>query len=101
MQSANSQSNSTEGVIPKLKFSLHGIDLMLPVHVVDGAPFDLLIGRPFFRFTSCQTQDTHDGNQTITITCPNTGRRIVLPTHQKGRPAKEDAQGFTSAERYL
>ncbi|KAJ7664829.1 hypothetical protein B0H17DRAFT_951897 [Mycena rosella] len=83
MQSANSQSNSTARVISDLKFTIEGVDLLLQVHVVQGAPFDLLMGRPFFRFTSCQTVDNMDGSQEITITCPNTGKRVTVPTRKK------------------
>jgi hypothetical protein len=83
MQSANSQSNSTVGVIQDLKFTIHGVELLLQVHVVQGAPFDLLMGRPFFRFTGCCTTDYTDGSQEITITDPNTGRKVTLPTRKK------------------
>ncbi|KAJ7657947.1 hypothetical protein B0H17DRAFT_955520 [Mycena rosella] len=83
MQSANSQSNSTAGVITDLKFPIEGVDLLLQGHVVQGASFDLLMGRPFFRFTSCQTIDNMDGSQEITITCPNTGKRVTVPTRKK------------------
>ena len=102
MQSANSQSNQTHGVVSDLKFTIQGIDLPLHVHVVEGAPFDLLIGRPFFRFTRCQTTDNIDGTQEITITCPTTGRRVTIPTQMKSskRAAQANTQrrGFHDAE---
>ncbi|KAJ6592940.1 hypothetical protein B0H19DRAFT_917727 [Mycena capillaripes] len=103
MQSANSQSNPTVGVIQDLKFNIHGIELPLQVHVVQGAPFDLLIGRPFFRFTSCLTTDNPDGSQEITITCPNTGKRVTIPTRKKSNGSrnplrKESNTGFQGAE---
>ncbi|KAJ7780759.1 hypothetical protein DFH07DRAFT_765255 [Mycena maculata] len=74
MQSVNSQSNSTVGVIE--------------VHVVQGALFNLLIGRPFFRFTSCQTTNNLDGTQEITITCLNTKKRVTVPTRRKVNKGK-------------
>jgi hypothetical protein len=83
MTSANSQLNTTSGVITDLKLTLKEINLPLQIHVVKGSPFDLLLGRPFFRFTSCQTTDFPDGMQEITITCPNTGRKVTIPTHKK------------------
>src|SRR6266849_1042552 len=101
MQSANSQSNATHGVVSDVILTLGGIDLPLPLHVVEGAPFDLLIGRPFFRFTSCQTRDFSNGSQEITITCPNTGKRATLPTSTKSSKKTalaNKAQGFQSAE---
>lgn len=105
MQSANSQSNKTTGVISDLKLSLFGIDLTLQVHVVQGAPFDLLIGRPFFRYTSCQTYDNTDGTQMLTITCPNTGKVITIPTRTKSEKNRNPfrtevtAAGFRGAGR--
>ena len=83
MQSANSQSNATAGVISNFKIGIGGLDLRFQVHVVQGAPFDLLLGRPFFRFTSCTTTDNTDGSQEITLTCPNTGKRVTIPTRRK------------------
>lgn len=104
MQSANSQSSSTVGVIEDLKFNFNGIEVPLQVHVVQGAPFDLLIGRPFFRFTSCKTTDNTDGSQEITITCPNTGRRVTIPTRKKTNKSRnpfrdegKSASGFHRA----
>ena len=83
MQSANSQSNATAGVISDYKITIGGLDLRFQVHVVQGAPFDLLLGRPFFRFTGCVTTDDTDGSQQITLTCPNTGKRVTIPTRKK------------------
>ncbi|KAJ7732732.1 hypothetical protein DFH07DRAFT_755187 [Mycena maculata] len=107
MQSANSQSNSTVGVIEDLKFTIQGVDLLMQVHVVQGAPFDLLIGRPFFRFTSCQTTDNLDGTQEITITCPNTKKRVTVPMRRKVNKGKNPFRqelgkvGFHGAESRL
>ena len=83
MQSANSQSNATAGVINDVKMTIGGLDLRFQIHVVQGAPFDLLLGRPFFRFTGCVTTDNVNGSQEITITCPNTGKRVTIPTRKK------------------
>ncbi|KAJ7493744.1 hypothetical protein FB451DRAFT_1020702 [Mycena latifolia] len=104
MQSANSQSNSTVGIITDLKCTVEGVDLLLQVHVVQGAPFDLLLGHPFFRFTSCQTIDDMNGSQEITITCPNTGTRVTIPMQKKTnkscnpfRPVENSSVGFQGA----
>lgn len=83
MEAANSSKNFTAGLVEDLKFTIGGIDLFLQVQVVDNAPFEILIGRPFFRLTSCTTQDYADGTQDLTITCPNTGRCITIPTTPK------------------
>lgn len=83
MESADSNQSVTAGVVENLKFSLGGIDLHLQVHVVDGAPFDILVGRPFFRFTECHTKDYTDGSQELTLTCPNTGNVQTVATRIK------------------
>ncbi|KAJ7509964.1 hypothetical protein B0H11DRAFT_2215798 [Mycena galericulata] len=88
MESADSNQTVTAGVIENLKFTVGDIDLLIQVHVVDGAPFDILMGRPFFRFTECHTQDRSNGTQELTLTCPNTGKRITVPTRRK--PAQQE-----------
>jgi hypothetical protein len=49
MESADLGHSMTAGVVENLKFSVGEIDILLQVHVVDSTPFDILIGRPFFR----------------------------------------------------
>ncbi|KAJ7175555.1 hypothetical protein C8R46DRAFT_890631, partial [Mycena filopes] len=83
MESADSNQSTMAGVEENLKFSIGAIDLHLQAHVVDGAPFDILLGRPFFRFTECQRKDRSEGSQELTLTCPNTGKMIIVPTKTK------------------
>jgi hypothetical protein len=90
MESADSGHSTTAGVVENLKFSVGEIDVLLQVHVVDGAPFDVLMGRPFFRFTECHTKDRADGSQELTLTCPNTGKVLSVPTRMKP-PRNPDA----------
>lgn len=97
MQSANSQSTPTEGLITGLNFGIGGLDLPFQVHVVQGAPFDLLLGRPFFRFTSCRTFDNLDGSQQITLTCPNTGRVVTIPTRKKTNKSRNPFRPVSEA----
>lgn len=83
MESADSNQSVTAGVVENLKFTIGEMDLLMQVHVVDGAPFDILMGRPFFRFTSCHTKDWSDGAQELTLTCPNTKKVLTIPTRIK------------------
>ncbi|KAJ7671839.1 hypothetical protein B0H17DRAFT_948053 [Mycena rosella] len=99
MESADSNQSLMAGVVENLKFSIRDIDLLLQVHVVDGAPFDILMGRPFFRFTECHTKDRSDGTQELTLTCPNTGHIITIPTRQKP-PCAENIQSTNAFSRY-
>ncbi|KAJ7470471.1 hypothetical protein FB451DRAFT_1038186, partial [Mycena latifolia] len=92
MESADSNQSTTVGVVENLKIMVGDIDLLLQVHVVDGAPFDILMGRPFFRFTECQTKDRTDRMQELAITCPNTGKVISIPTRQKPQKPSQLAE---------
>jgi hypothetical protein len=83
MESADSNRSTTASVVEDLKFTVGDIDLLLQAHVVDGAPFDILMGRPFFRFTECHTKDRSDGTQELTITCPNTKKVLSVATRKK------------------
>lgn len=88
MESANSQHDTTTGLIEDLKFNIGGLEIYLKVHVVENAPFEILMGRPFFRLTGCITKDYTTGDQDLTLTCPNTGRIITVPTFVKQKHAK-------------
>lgn len=91
MESANSQKNHTLGLIENLLLEVGGIKLSLKAHVVKDAPFYLLLGRPFFRYTSCGTQDFTNGSQDLTLTCPTTARVVTVPTRAKpGGPPKPE-----------
>ncbi|EJD06240.1 uncharacterized protein FOMMEDRAFT_78142 [Fomitiporia mediterranea MF3/22] len=63
-QSANS------GVILRLKVSVGGISMVMPVHVVKDTTFDMIIGRLFFTLTEYKTKDFKDSNQILTLTDP-------------------------------
>ena len=45
-------------------------ELEVYVHVVEEAPFEVLLGRPFFVLTSCETRETDDGGQVLRIRDP-------------------------------
>ncbi|KDR71355.1 hypothetical protein GALMADRAFT_36636, partial [Galerina marginata CBS 339.88] len=79
MESANSQSSLTAGLCENLKMKFGNLELYLQVHVVENAPFEVLVGRPFFIYTECVTCDYADGNQDITLTCPNTHTISTFP----------------------
>ncbi|EJC99761.1 uncharacterized protein FOMMEDRAFT_45986, partial [Fomitiporia mediterranea MF3/22] len=67
LRPANAGSIAIEGVIPRLKVSVGGISMVMPVHVVKDTTFDMIIGRPFFALTECETKDFKDGNQILTL----------------------------------
>jgi len=86
MESANGTRNSTTGLIPRVKISIGSVSLICPVQVIENAPFAMLLGRPFMALGQAVTRDYYDGNMEITITDPNTGEIITVPTHARNGP---------------
>ncbi|CDO68128.1 hypothetical protein BN946_scf184995.g5 [Trametes cinnabarina] len=50
------------------------------VHVIRNAAYDLLLGRPFDVLTKSVVKNFNNEDQTITISCPNTGQVATIPT---------------------
>lgn len=88
MQSANNTINHTLGVIRSLTFEFDGVVLPLQVHVVENAPFEVLLGRPFFALSKCNTKDYIQGEQQVTLTDPNTGQIVTVPTSERQSPRR-------------
>ncbi|EJD00505.1 uncharacterized protein FOMMEDRAFT_22282, partial [Fomitiporia mediterranea MF3/22] len=70
LRPANAGSIVIKGVILRLKVSVGGILIVMPVHVVKDTMFDMIIGRLFFALTECETKDFKDSNQILTLTDP-------------------------------
>ena len=82
LQSANSSFNSTLGVIPNLPFDFGGgVVLPLHIHVVEQAPYEVLLGRPFDALTKSVIENYDNGRQMLTLKDPNTGQTVSLPTY--------------------
>jgi hypothetical protein len=81
MESANQQTNHTLGVVENVNVSFGHITVALQIQVVENAPFEVLLGRPFFSLTNCVTEDSQVGDSFITLRDPNTGKRAKFPTH--------------------
>ncbi|TFK22316.1 hypothetical protein FA15DRAFT_596395 [Coprinopsis marcescibilis] len=83
VEAANKSVNTTEGVLPNFKVTIGGLDLYLQVQIVEDAAYDILLGRPFFTLTSAKVSHLPSGGTTITLTCPNTGAVVTLPTQPR------------------
>jgi hypothetical protein len=79
MQSANNTQNETVGKLRNLRFTFGDMDLWMQMHVVEDAPYEILLGKPFFALTTCTSKFFMNGDQHITITDPNTGRTVTIP----------------------
>ena len=85
MQSANGQVEKSLGVARNVAFNFDGITLYLQVHVINEPTYEMLLGRPFDCLTKSMVENDEDGSQRITITCPNTKRKVTIPTTPRGR----------------
>jgi hypothetical protein len=82
MESVNTSTNETLGVIENLPLDFGVGEMLFQVQVVPTANFDVLLGQPFFTLTSCRTEDLPNGEQDVTLTDLNTGKVICIPTNQ-------------------
>lgn len=93
LESANGTKSQTLGVCQNLKLSIGSLDLFFQAQVVDVAPFEVLLGRPFFALTSCQDQNYPNGEQTLTLTDPNADQVITIATRERStrrRPGEKE-----------
>jgi len=51
---------------------------------METAPYKILLGRPFDAITESTIVNDQKQNQTINITCPNTGTRVAILTYKQG-----------------
>jgi len=84
MQSANGSRSRTCGLARNVPFTLGGVTVLLQVHVMDAAPYTVLLGRPFDTITESRIVNDKEGNQTVCITCPNTGTKVAILTYKRG-----------------
>jgi hypothetical protein len=85
MQSANQQLEKSCGLAKNIPFRMGDLTVYLQVHVIKGVAYRILLGRPFDLITESEVKNKSDGSQTITLTCPNTQRRAVMPTFTRGK----------------
>ena len=68
MESANGQSNVMMGTLPQIRFTVGEINLYCMVQVVQEAPFECLIRRPFMALAQTVFQECQDGTAHLTLT---------------------------------
>lgn len=102
MISANNTSNLTCGLARDVPLEIgDGLIVYLQLHVISHASYDVLLGRPFDVLMATSVQNRPDGDQLLTVTCPNTGRVETIPTFARGVPPKKrtplSAKGFRTS----
>ena len=91
MESANSGTHMTLGLLENHPVSLGPITIYLQIQVVENAPFEVLLGRPFFDVTSCQEISRPGGSHQIFLKDPENGNPYVFPTFP--RPPRARPEG--------
>jgi len=85
MQSANRQVEKTLGLARNVPFLFGEITVYLQVHIIREPAYKVLLGRPFDALTKSEVKNSKDGAQLVTITDPNTGNKVTLPTYTRGQ----------------
>jgi len=82
LQSVNGSLSQTCRLAKNVPFTLGDVTVLLQAHIMEMAPYKILLGRPFDTITKSMIVNDREGNQTINITCPNTGTRAAIPTYK-------------------
>lgn len=95
IQSANGISNRTTGILMNLPVRVGGITFWLQVQVMQRAPFDLLLGKPFHALSRMMIRTASDGSTRVTLHDPNSETVVTVPTkervfHEIARPRATD-----------
>jgi hypothetical protein len=86
MQSANRSLEQTLGLAKNVPFIFGNITVYLQIHVMEEPAYKVLLGRPFDTVTESLVKNEKDGNQSLTLTDPNSGEQCVMRTHERGKP---------------
>jgi len=84
MEGANSATNWTLGCAENIPMRIGGVSFKLHAHVVERAPFRLLLGRPFQHQVLCSLDPLPDGSLEVFIRDPSDiSRRILVPSRAR------------------
>jgi hypothetical protein len=95
MQSAHGSHNKSLGLVENLKLEIGSMKLHIQAHVIRNPAYDILLGSLYNILTASRIKNYCDESQTITITNPNSGKMVSIPTvpHRQPRfklPLPED-----------
>ncbi|KAG6838492.1 hypothetical protein C0991_011203 [Blastosporella zonata] len=86
MVSANGQSDNTLGLARNVPFTVGHITFFLQFHVIQNPSYDVLLGRPFDVLTKSEVKTRNKAQTIITISDPNTGEVLTVPTFPRDCP---------------
>ena len=84
MVAADHSRSSTLRTLENVLLKFGDVELYIQVQVVEDAPFDILLGQPFFTVTRAQMLHSTSGEQLIMLKDPNSGGVVMLATKGKG-----------------
>ena len=82
-ETADGSVSRSLGLIPKLRVSMDGFTVLVQAQVVHPAPFELLLGRPFFTHTKAHLVEEDDDQQILYLTDPDRGTIVAVPTQER------------------
>ena len=80
IENADSGLRKSKGLLPRICLGISGFSVLVQAQVVENAPFELLLGRPFFIHCKAVLRDHDADSNEIELTHPTTLDRVVLPT---------------------
>lgn len=89
METANSSRTSTIGLIVDHPVSLGPITVYLQIQVVLDAPFEVLLGRPFYDVLSGKDVSFKGGEHELHAINPDTGEPAIFATYQRPPPTND------------
>ena len=98
MQSANSGKTMTIGVMEDFPVQFGPVTVRLHIQVIEDAPFEVLLGRPFFDITSCSEVSQQGGKHSIIIHDPQTQNPYLFPTQPRSRTTSRSSSGVNFRE---
>lgn len=88
MENASNGRNDSLGTISNLEIRVGEVRIHVQAIVMERGPYEILIGRPFFRLAKSLIKDDLNGAQTLTLTDVNSGASITIPTQDRLAPGK-------------
>ena len=85
MESANASTSMTLGLIENHPVQLGPITFYLQIQVVENAPFEVLLGHPFFDIANCKEISRSGGGHEIRVRDPMDDTPYMIATQPRVR----------------
>jgi hypothetical protein len=88
MESANGSVERSAGLAKNVPFAFGSIVVLLQVHIINQPAYRVLLGRPFEVVTQAISENQENGDAILTLTDPNSGARLAVPTFERDKGPK-------------